>query len=82
MISLAARLSDLVIICHLCHGLALLCDLVSELRGEIIGWILHIHLNLGYLYCTKCSSYPQPEAGGRNITVPFTFLEVSRSIIN
>ena len=47
MISLAARLSDLVIISHLCHGLALLCDLVSELRGEIIGWILHIHLTLG-----------------------------------
>lgn len=76
MISLAARLSDLVIVCHLCHGLALLCDLVSELRGEIIGWILHIHLNLGYLHCTKCSSYPQLEASGRNITAPFILSSV------
>ena len=82
LISLAARLSDLVIVCHLYRSMALLCNLVSELRGEIIGWILHIHLNLGYLHCTKCSSYPQLEASGRNITVPLSFLEVSRSIIN
>lgn len=61
--------------CHLCHGVGTL--VWPGLRTERDHWLdLTYSFEPWVSHCTKCSSYPQLEASGRNITAPFILSSV------